>query len=195
MTTAAADYDAAVHALRTQTLPAIVAYTEEGSAHGIAHFDQPRERIVVDMRDKRVISRTPASGDDDMQNVALVTKRMFDPGCYTPLGERAARVNNRDAIAITLLANPGCAEEVAFSTVYADASTLDLLGADSVETDEGVTVEVSVQYARIDGYILPSSISAHAYGHGWLFWLRERAEVTYSDYSFSDIRRQAQQPL
>jgi hypothetical protein len=195
MTTAAADYDAAVHALRTQALPAIVTYTEEGSAHGIAHFDQPRERIVVDVRNKRVISRTPASGDNDMQNVALLTKRIFDPACYAPAGERAVRANNHDAVAITLLAKPGCADEVEFSTIYADSSTLDLLGADSIETDEGVTVEVSVQYARIDGYILPSSISAHAYGHGWLFWVRERAEVTYSDYSFSEERRQAQQPL
>jgi hypothetical protein len=195
MTTAAADYDAAVHALRMQTLPAIIAYTEEGSAHGIAHFDQPRERIVVDVLNKRVISRTPASGDNDMQNAALVTKRMFDPACYTPLGERAVRVNGRDAIAIALIAKPGCTEDVEFSTIYADAVTLDLLGADSVETDEGITVEVSVQYARIDGYILPSSISAHAYGRGWLFWVRERAQVTYSDYSFSDVRRQAQQRL
>jgi hypothetical protein len=190
MTGPASDYDAAVQALRTQTLPAIVAYTEEGSAHGIAHFDQPRERIVVDVRNKRVISRTPSSGDNDMEDVGLLTKRLFDPGCYTPTAERATRWNDRDAVAISVRETPGCENDFEVSTIYADASTMQLLAADEIETDEGLTVEVSVQYRRVDGFIVPASISAHAYGHGWLFWARERAELTYSDYTFTETRRQ-----
>lgn len=194
MTTPASDFDAAVRALRTQTLPAVVAYTESGSAHGIAHFDQPQVRIVVDVRNGRVISRTPASGDSDMEDVGLLTKRVFDPACYVATSERAQQYDGRSAIAIGVSKTSACTADTAFSTIYADASNFELLGADSLETDEGMTIAISIRYGRVGGYIVPTSISAHAYGHGWLFWARERAELTYTDYAFGVGRREPQQP-
>lgn len=192
VTTPQSDFDLAVRALRTQTLPAVVAYTQQGSAHGIARWDQQPERIVVDVKNNRIISRTPASDDSDGTGEQPVTKRIFDPACYRAASERLERWNGLDVIAIAVVRTHACNNDDDFSTVYSDASTSELVGADSTETDEGMTVDITVRYARFGSYILPSSISAHAHGHGWLFWARERGEIRYSNFSFDDSRRQAE---
>ena len=61
-----------------------------------------------------------------------------------------------------------------------------------------MTVAMELRYIAIDQYTVPSSIRAHAIGHGWLFWAREHVEVDYTDYQFYNTaenrRRQASKP-
>lgn len=192
MTTAASDYEAAVKALRTQTLPAFVAYTEAESAHGIVHWGRKTVRVVVDVKNKRVISQTPTSDDGGIHDADAATKRIFDPACYSATGEKRERWNDMDVIAISVTRSPACKGGDEFQTVYADATTLDLVGADENDNDEDISVDISVRYARFGQYVMPASVSAHVRGHGWLFFARERGEMTFSDYSFDQTRRQAQ---
>ncbi len=191
MTTPAADYDAAVRALRAQTLPAFVEYTQESDAHGLAGERDGPVRVVVDVRAKKIVSVTPKS-DTRYNGDSPVIRHIFDPSCYAPTTESQTKWNGYDAIAISVTEVKHCKEDIDVSTVYADAHTFDLLGADGSETDDNdMTVDYSVRYARFGAYIMPSSISAHAHGHGWLFWARERAEVRYSNYRFTEERRQS----
>ena len=190
MTTPAVDYDTAVRALRAQTLPAYVEYTQEGNANGLAGWRGAPERVLVDVRARKIVSVTP---HDDWNSDSPVTKHLFDPSCYTPSGERVMNWNGIEAVAIAVKETKTCNADIGVSTVYADAQTLELLGADGSETDEdNMTVDYSVHYARYGSYIVPSSVSAHAHGHGWLFWARERAEIRYSNYNFTGLRRQLQ---
>ena len=194
MSTPAADYAEAVRLLRTQTLPAYVEYTQEGDAHGIAGWRGAPERVLVDVRAKKIVSITPHTHDDwDSDGTeSPVTKHIFNPDCYQPTAEHRTNWNGRDALAISVRASSSsCKEDIDVGTVYADASTRELLGADGTETDEDMTVDFSVHYARVGQYIVPASLSAHAHGHGWLFWARERAELRYSNYTFTDARRQS----
>ena len=193
MTTAAQDYDAAVTALRTQHLPAYVEYTRTASAHGIAGANDPPRRIVVDVRSKKIVSVTPQSGDWSSDD-SPITQHLFDPSCYSATGERTTNWNGHDVIAINVSAKKDSCDDLSVHTIFADASSRTLLGADGSETDEGMTVDFSVQYVSAGGYIIPSALSAHAHGHGWLFWARERAEVRYSNYNFTNERRQASSP-
>lgn len=191
MTSPAVDYDTAVRALRAQTLPAYVEYTQDGDAHGLAGWRGAPERVLVDVRAKKIVSVTPK--DDWNGNDSPVIKHIFDPSCFTPASERETTWNGIKAVAISVKETRACQEDIAVSTVYADAQTLDLLGADGSETDDdNMTVDYSVRYARYGNYIVPSSVSAHAHGRGWLFWARERAELRYSNYTFTDLRRQQQ---
>jgi len=189
---AATDYDAAVRALRAQALPAIVEYTETGSASGLKRVSDGPLRIVVDTRTNRIVSKTGPHGViSDEEGDDPVTRRLFNPACYRPTGERAMNWNGRAATAITVAGAGNCKnEDFDLATIYTDSATNELLGADGSETDEGVTVDYGVQYARFNGYVMPATISAHVRGHGWLFWVRERAEVHYSDYVFRQTRRQ-----
>lgn len=189
---AAADYDAAVKALRSQTLPAIVEYTEQGDAHGLKRMDDGPIHVVIDTRNNRIVSKTGAHGDDDLSDDdGPVTRRLFDPTCYSPTSERSKNWKGHDAVAISVTNSRDCKnQQLDIMTVYADASTHDLLGADGTETDDGVTVDYGVEYGRFGNYVMPSVISAHVRGHGWLFWVRERAQVRYSDYVFRPVRRQ-----
>lgn len=189
MTTPASDYAAAVAALRAQTLPAYVSYSEEAYARGIGSGTETPTRITVDTRTNNVVAR---SGGDAGNTPP--TKRIFEPKCYDGVSEHSLSWNGRDAIAIDVRRNAASCngeDDVTFNVIYADPATMQLLGADGSETDEGVTVDFSVHYGRFDRYIMPTSLQAHAHGHGWLFWVRERAEVTYSNYSFDQVRRQS----
>lgn len=190
---ATADYEAAVKALRAQALPAIVEYTEQGDAHGIKHFSDGPIRVVIDTRNNRVISKTGPDKDDSLNDDdGPVTRRLFDPACYRPTGERSTNWNGHDAVAISVAETGGCKnQEFDIATVYADPATHELFGADGSETDEGVTVDYAVEYGRFRGYVMPSAISAHVRGHGWLFWVRERAQIRYTDYVFRPERRQS----
>jgi hypothetical protein len=193
---AAADYDAAVKALRTQTLPAIVEYTEQGTASGLKRIDDGPIRVVIDTRTNRIVSKTGVHKDDSLDDDdGPVTRRIFNPVCYSPARERATNWNGHSAIAISVEKAGGCKnQEFDVGTVYADATTGDLLGADGSETDEGISIDYNVEYARFNNYVMPLRISAHAKGHGWLFWARERAEIRYSDYVFHPVRRQGNAP-
>jgi hypothetical protein len=193
MTTPAADYDAAVRLLRAQILPALIEYTQEGEAHGIAGWRGAPERISVDVRANKIVSVTPKGDWNTNGDDSPVTKHVFDPSCYTATRERLTSWNGHSAIAIAVVNAKPCKAQIDVSTVYADTQTLDLLGAEGSETDDGdMTVDFAVQYARFGEYVMPASVSAHAHGHGWLFWARERAEVRYSNYNFTNVRRQSQ---
>ncbi|HET9029833.1 MAG TPA: hypothetical protein VFN49_06620 [Candidatus Aquilonibacter sp.] len=194
MITAAHDYDVAVAALRTQKLPAYVEYVQSSDAHGLAGYHGTPQRIVVDVRAKKIVSESPSGDGRDRGNDSPALKHLIDPNCYRPTGERSARWNGHDAIAISVRATASSCDDLDVHTVFADASTGELLGADGSEDDDGMTVDFSVQYARFGSFVMPTSLSAHAHGHGWLFWARERAEVRYSDYRFTDTRRQATSP-
>ena len=188
MITPVADYATAVAALRDQKLPAYVEYTREADAHGLAGAHDGPARIVVDTRTGKIVS-TNSKGDTP------VTNKVFDPACYTPTGEHRTHWNGRDVVAISVRANsPSCKDDVDMNTIYADAQTLDLLGADGSEVDEDMAVDFSVEYGRFGKYVMPTSVSAHAHGHGWLFWVRERAQVRYYDYTFTNERRQSSTP-
>ncbi len=192
MATASADYEAAVRALRAQTLPAFVEYTQEGEAYGIAGWHGAPQRVVVDVHAKKIVSVTPHDDKwNEFADESPVTKHVFDPTCYAATNEHLVNWNGQTALAIAVKHAKSCKEDIDVNTIYADESTLDLLGADGSETDEDMTVDFSVHYAHFGTYIVPSSISAHAHGHGWLFWARERAEVRYSNYTFTNARRQS----
>lgn len=192
MTTPAADYAAAVAALRSQKLPAYVEYTRDAYARGLAGARDGPVRIVVDTRTGKIVSTTPAD-DESMRGDTAVTGKVFNPSCYTATGERQTHWNGRDVVAISVRAGtPSCKDDIAVSTVYADAQTLELLGADGSENDDAnMAVDFTARYGRFGTYVMPTLVSAHAHGRGWLFWARERAEVRYSNYSFTNERRQA----
>ena len=190
MTTPAADYDAAVTALRSQKLPAYVEYTVNANASGIAGYHGVPERVVVDVVHKKVISTTSRDGDEYGDSPVL--KHLFDPSCFTATTERMMNWNGRAVVAIGVHGKGNSCDDLSLHTVFVDPSTNALLGADGSETDEGMTVDFSVQYGTFQGYVMPTVLSAHAHGHGWLFWARERAQVRYSDYSFTNVRRQSE---
>jgi len=193
MLAAAADYDAAVKALRTQSLPAIVEYTEQGEAHGLKHLSDGPIHVVIDTRNNRIVSKTGLDNKDELNDDdGPVTRRLFDPACYTASDERTTNRNGHAAIAIAVRKTGTCKnQEFDISTVYADAATHDLLGADGTATDEGISIAFAVDYGKFNGYVMPTAISAHAVGHGWLFWVRERAQIRYSDYVFRAVRKQS----
>ena len=176
MTTADADYAAAVAALRSQILPAYVEYVEEGHAHGIAGATESPVHVVVDVHGDRVISRSPSSGHDrsEMVGDSPVIRRLFKPECYVAKSERESSWNGAKAVAIAVISR--CSDDnddLFINTVYADARTGELVGAEGSETDEGMTVDLGISYARYSGFLVPSAITAHAHGHGMLFWARD----------------------
>lgn len=189
MTTPANDYASAVAALRHQTLPAYVEYIEESFARGMANEQGVQTRVVVDARTNEIVSRTPATGDSDN---TPPTQRLFQPDCYRPLGERAVTWNGVSAIAIALGPKAAaCDDDITFGTIYTDPSASTILGADGSESNDGVVVDLSLHYAQFGKYVMPSYLAAHVRGHGLLFWVRQRAQVTYSNYAFEDVRRQS----
>src|SRR5438270_8263260 len=100
---AAADYDAAVKALRTQTLPAVVEYTEQAHASGLKRINDAPIRVVVDTRNNRIVSKTgPQSNDSLGDDDGPVTRRLFNPVCYRPTGERTTNWNGHSAIAFAV---------------------------------------------------------------------------------------------
>lgn len=100
--------------------------------------------------------------------------------------------NGTAAIAIALgeKAAP-CGDDITFETIYVDPTASTILGADGTESNDGVVVDLSLHYARFGKYVMPTYLAAHVHGHGLLFWVRQRAEVTYSNYAFEDVRRQS----
>jgi len=80
-----------------------------------------------------------------------------------------------------------CNNDNGITELYADPKTLRPIAVDGniIDTDDpSMTVAMELRYIAVDQYTVPSSIRAHAIGHGWLFWARERVEVDYTDYQF-----------
>lgn len=188
--TAAADYDRAVQTLRTQKLPAYVSYVETGYAKGLAGARVKATHITVDVATGKIVAESPSGGDHG--DATPVTRNLFNPSCYAPRAERTATWNGMRVIAIDVSAAKTCKSDDLFvKTIYADATSGALVGADGMENDDDMQVDLSVHYATFDGYVMPTAIDAHAHGHGWLFWARERAGARYSDYTFTQTRRQS----
>ncbi len=191
MTSSAADYEAAVASLYAQPLPALISYTQEANAHGIAGWSGPLERIVVDVRSGKIVSVTPRSSESADEN-SPITNYLISASCFVPTRESPTMWDGRSAVAIRVRrSSRACQDNDDINTIYADATTMQLLGTAGSETDEHMTVDINVHYGSVGKYVLPTSISAHAHGSGWLFWARERAEVRFSNYDFTETRRQA----
>jgi hypothetical protein len=79
-----------------------------------------------------------------------------------------------------------CKNDPSVGELYADPQTLRPIAVDGdiTDSDSNMTVAIELRYTTAGQYTVPESIRAHAVGHGWLFWARERAEVDYSDYQF-----------
>lgn len=190
MTTAAADYDRAVHALRSQKLPAYVSYVETGYARGLAGARVAPTHITVDVATGKIVAESPSGKDNG--DATPVTKNLFNPDCYAAGTERLTTWNASQVIAIGVSSTGTCKDDDLFvRTIYADATSGALLGADGTVNDESMQVDLSVHYATVDGYVMPTAVDAHAHGHGWLFWARERAGARYTNYSFTQTRRQS----
>lgn len=198
----AADYASIVHVFQAQRLPAFISYTEEASARGIANAADGPVRVVVDVKNGKVVERSPdgaeTSSTKDHGGSDAVTRYFFSATCYHATGERTTNWNGRAAIAMTLHYDGGkeCDKDSPFtvSTLYADPQTREPLAAEGSESDEGVSVDISATYGRFGAYVMPETVSAHVRGHGWLFWVRERGEARYSNYDFQVVRRQSGTP-
>lgn len=200
----AADYARAVSFLDADRLPAYVSFIERTSARGIGGVENSTERIYVRMSDGKIVSGVPPRGSDVVRTTNGDSDNpfrgggFFDPQCYRPTGEGLTRWNGQPALRFELQAT--CSKSNGITELYADPSTFRPIAADGVipDPEDRVTTAVELRYATLGAYTVPSSIRAHAVGHGWLFWVRERVEVDYAEYRFYPAgeftRRQASKP-
>lgn len=200
----AADYARAVAYLDRSRLPAYVSFVESASARGITHgYDGP-QRVYVRISDGAIVQGVPPSnvhvvqtGQSDSDN-PFGKHEFFQPACYVPLSEDRTNWNGLPAVRFKLRGT--CGNDAGISELYADPQTLRPIAADGnvPDTDSHMTVALELRYTTVDGYSVPSSLSAHAVGHGWLFWARERGQVDYSEYEFFSqpqfTRRQSAKP-
>ncbi len=196
-----ADYAHAVAYLDRRRLPPYVSFIERGTAHGLESFDDGRQRVYVRTSDGAIVSFTKAGVERDANSNSndgnpFRSDWLFNPSCSTPISEEPWRWNGISTLRFTLRST--CSNDVAISHLYADPQTLEPIAIDGSVSDGGdgrMSVALEMRYTQVDGYTVPSEVRVHAVGHGWLFWARERADVTYSDYAFygnqSVIRRQA----
>lgn len=197
MLNVAADYADVVRTFQVQKLPPYVAYTEQDSARGIAREDDGPVRVVADARTGFVVERTPPEAHSDKhptRSRSSVLQYVSFTHCYHPTAERQSAWDGRAAVAFDLAAQSGAAcndQPFDAGTLYADPRTHEPLAITGSETDEGVGVAFSVSYARFGPYVLPASLHVGVKGRGWLFWVRERGDVRYSDYAFFLTRRQS----
>lgn len=187
----AADYARAVAYLDRGRLPAYVSFVERTSARGIARDGDGPQRIYVRMSDGSIVSGVPpanahvvqtSNGDSDNP---FGKRAFFDPACYSAASEDPTQWNGQPALRFELHA--ACKDGPGITELYADPQTLRPIAVDGTVTDpdeSNMTVALELRYTTAGQYTVPSSIRAHAVGHGWLFWARERAEVDYSDYQF-----------
>jgi len=210
MISIAADYARAVAYLDRRRLPAYVSFVEQASAHGVGGSREAPRRIYVRMSDGAIVSGVPSAnvhvidttnGDSDNP---FRDHGVFEPDCYVPKTEEPTRWGARQALRFDLQAV--CAKATGINELYVDPNTLRPIAAvGTVKDNSGdsnmttaMTTALEVRYRTVDQYTVPSSIRAHAVGHGWLFWARERAEVDYTNYRFYQtaeiMRRQASIP-
>ncbi len=200
-----ADYARAQGYLDRSRLPAYVSFVEQATARGIERDSQTPQRIFVRISDGAIVKGAPpASGRVIEANNAdsdnpFGKRWFFDPRCYVAKSENQTRWNGEAAARFQLQSK--CSGENGISELYVDPQTLRPIAADGNITDTdnaNMTVALELRYATIGQYTVPSSLSAHAVGHGWLFWARERGEVDYTAYQFyptaESVRRQSIKP-
>ncbi len=201
----ATDYAAAVAYLDRARLPAYVSFVEEAWARGLGSDRDAPKRIYVRVSDGAIVSGVPApnthvirSNNSDGDN-PFRKNSFFNPQCYVPMSEDETRWNGQPALRLEL--KPTCKDDSGFTELYADPQTLRPIAVDGMMSDmedTSMTVAIELRYTTVGQYTVPSDVRAHAVGHGWLFWARERAEVSYSDYLFFQkpdfARRQASKP-
>jgi hypothetical protein len=199
----ASDYAAAVAYLDRTRLPAYVSFVEQASARGLAGDREAPQRLYVRVSDGAIVSGVPPAGAHMISsrngdpNNPFGKRPFFRPQCYLPTTENQTRWNGEAALRFAL--RPICKDDNGISELYVDPQTLRPIAVDGTFTDTDdphMTVAIELRYATIGRYTVPSSIRAHAVGHGWLFWARERAEVDYGDYRFyrRAVRIQASKP-
>ena len=200
-----ADYARAVAYLDKTRLPAYVSFIEKTAARGLGDDREAPRRLYVRMPDGVIVRGTPPgevhvvgtnNGDSDNP---FRKERMYEPRCYTPTSETRTQLHGSPALRFAL--QSACTDTMDFTELYADPETLRPIAVDGnvADTDGShMTTASEVRYATVGPYTVPSGLSAHAVGHGWLFWARERVEVTYTDYRFFEAakfnRRQASEP-
>lgn len=201
MVTPATDFAQAAAFLARTKLPAYVSFVERAEAHGIAGDREDPQRITVRIADGAIVHGYPPNNgvvlsNGNTMNNPFGQDHFTDMSCYRATSEEQARWNGQVAVRFEIRSS--CENDKGLTELYADPQTLRPIATDgNVSSDDSsapMTIAIEVRYATIDGYSVPSSIRAHAAGHGWLFWARERAEVDYSDYLFSQtdvVRRQS----
>jgi hypothetical protein len=201
MIAVAADYARALAYLDRTRLPAYVSFVEQARACGLGNDREVPQRIVVRMSDGAIVSGAPPANvhvvhtnNGDSGN-PFRDHGLFDPKCYVAKSEDETRWNGQPALRFRL--QPTCKDDNSISELYADPQTLRPIAVDGniADTDSNMTVAMELRYATVGQYTVPLAIRAHAVGHGWLFWARERVDVEYTDYQFyaspEMMRRQA----
>ena len=204
MTAIAVDYARAIAYLDRARLPAYVSFIERASARGIGRDDEGPHRVYVRISDGAIVSGAPPESaqaihtDNGGSDNPFHQHGIFDPRCYVAHSEDETRWNGQPAIRFRL--QPTCKDDSGITELYTDPQTFRPIAVDGdlADSDSNVRIAIELRYATIGQYTLPSVIRAHAVGHGWLFWARERAEVDYTDYQFYQtaelVRRQASKP-
>src|SRR5215469_9167841 len=195
MLTADADYQRVVSLLSKQQLAPYVSYVRTDKFNGVVKHRDPN-RVVVRVSDGKIIAGD-ASGvevDDYKSRSNPVSHPTFDPKCYRATSEHASNYNGADAIQIdlerTCKSNSSDDDEYPFRTLYASASTmqiLDVSGKFVPSDDDGkhVTVNIDEAYNTFEGRVLPERVKVDVTGNGWMFWLQVHVTETYSDYAFT----------
>lgn len=202
--TVATDYARAVAFLDRTRLPAYVSFVEQASARGLSRDSDGPQRIYVRIADGKIVSGIPPANvhvvktNNGDSGDPFRKPEFFEPHCYAPQSEDETRWNGQPAVRFELRST--CNDDSGFTELYADPQTLRPIAADGTMTDADshMTVALELRYTTIGEYTVPASIRAHAVGHGWLFWARERVEVDYTGYQFYQtgefMRRQAAKP-
>ena len=191
-TTGAADYASAAAFLDRARLPAYISFVERASAHGVSREEETRQRISVRTRDGAIVAvtppvstRTPAPNDVRGGN-PFGKRAFFQPACYEAASENQTAWHGRTALRFDL--RPACQDGRGPAELYADPQTFRPFAIAAHFSDpesSAIGVEIEVQYTTIAQYTVPSSMDVHVSGRGWLGWLREHGQVTYSEYEFS----------
>ncbi len=201
------DYAKAVFMLQHPSRPPYVSFQTSASAHGIAGDSEPFQTVFVRTKDGAVVEGTLQNFStghyESRQNTNPVTRPAFRPQCYVPQSEKKTTWEGSSVLEISLSAvcrdTDGDTSDNPFGRLYVDPVSLTPVGAAGTFDDSGVTVDLEEHFGRFGSFVFPSDVQAHVRGHGLLFWLRERATVTYSNYQFyerlpGNIRRQASAP-
>jgi len=199
----AADYSHAVAYLDRTRLPAYVYFAEQASAQGVSREQDSQQRIYVRTSDGAVIAGEAPGGADVLhsRNVnganPFGKRSFFKPSCYIPKSESLATWDGQAALRFEL--QPACKDSGGASELYADPRIFRPIAISGlINTDSNIGVAIEMRYTTIGQYTVPSSMRVHVIGHSWLFWVRERAQVDYTDYKFYQsldfARRQASKP-
>lgn len=203
--TVAADYARAAAYLARAALPPYVSFVEQASARGLAGDREQPQRIYVRMSDGAIVSGAPPGNvhavntNNGGSDNPFRGRGLFDPQCYTPKSEDSTHWNGQAALRFQLQST--CDNDNGMTELYVDPQTLRPMAVDGTITDTDdshMTVALELRYGTLGQYTVLTSIRAHAVGHGWLFWARERVQVDYTDYNFFSqaeyARRQSSKP-